>query len=231
MRPSIPLKEPVKVGELVRRRLHELNRSPRELAEAVHVPAEYIEELISGRRRPPRPGRTDLYDRMTRFLQLSRNDLAFCARAERHASEGGTARASSAVRLLLGLCNPETAKAIERRSAEHGRAEVDDLAQRVLDVAQGGVMRLLQDEIALRVAATQRGLSYAALRLKILEFLDASPATFTAEHYQEFVQPRIAMWDVDLEAGVLRVVLQGQSADDRRRPAPAAGRPRRQAAG
>lgn len=37
MAAALPLKRPVKVGELVRRRLRELKRTPRELAEAVQV--------------------------------------------------------------------------------------------------------------------------------------------------------------------------------------------------
>jgi len=34
---ALPLKHPVKVGQLVRRRLRELKRTPRELADAVQV--------------------------------------------------------------------------------------------------------------------------------------------------------------------------------------------------
>ena len=50
---AIPLKRPVKVGQLVRRRLKELKRTPRELAEALQVTERFIAELVSGRRLPP----------------------------------------------------------------------------------------------------------------------------------------------------------------------------------
>src|SRR5256885_256810 len=53
---ALPLKHPVKVGQLVRRRLRELKRTPRELAEAVQVSEDYIVDLVSGRRRAPPPG-------------------------------------------------------------------------------------------------------------------------------------------------------------------------------
>ena len=49
---ALPLKQPVKVSQLVRRRLRELKRTPRELAEAVKVSEEYISDLVAGRRRP-----------------------------------------------------------------------------------------------------------------------------------------------------------------------------------
>src|ERR1044071_5493559 len=83
MAAALPLKRPVKVGELVRRRLRELKRTPRELAEAVQVSEVYIADLVAGRRRPPAPGRMDVYAPMTKFLKLHRNDLPTCAKAER----------------------------------------------------------------------------------------------------------------------------------------------------
>ena len=73
MAAALPLKRPVKVGELVRRRLRELKRTPRELAEAVQVSEIYIADLVAGRRVPPAPGRMDVYAPMTKFLKLHRS--------------------------------------------------------------------------------------------------------------------------------------------------------------
>ncbi|MBI4500528.1 MAG: hypothetical protein HY700_05145, partial [Gemmatimonadetes bacterium] len=58
MKPVPTLKKVVKVSELLRERLKETKRSAAELAEAVEVPEEYIDQLIAGRRRPPLPSRT-----------------------------------------------------------------------------------------------------------------------------------------------------------------------------
>src|SRR2546425_1998224 len=133
----------------MRRRLRELKRSPEELAEAAQVPTDYIEDLIASRRRPPLPGRTDLYDRMTTFLRLGRNDLANCARAERAASAPAepVGPDASIARLLLGMCEPATAKELEQRRALRGSAEFAGYAQRLLDVTQGSVRRMLDDQI------------------------------------------------------------------------------------
>jgi hypothetical protein len=59
------------------------------------------------------------------------------------------------------------------------------------------------------------------MRLRLLEFLDATPDNLTAKDYADFIEPRIEHWDVDLETGVLRVVLKTQepTASARRRPA------------
>jgi len=92
-----------------------------------------------------------------------------------------------------------------------------DFIQRLLDITQGAVRRLLDDQVSLRLAAGQRGISYEVLRLSVLEFLDATPDTLTTDDVVQFVQPRIARWDVDLETKVLRVALRGQEPRDRGR--------------
>jgi len=227
---TTPIKKSAKIGPTLRRRLKELQRTPKELAEAVQVPPKYIEDLIAGRRRPPLPGRTDLYEKMTRFLRLGRNDLTTCARAEREASGAMGAGNAEVRELLLGLCEPVTAKVLVRRLSKKG-SEVDALLQRLIEVGQGSVRRMLDDEIALRIAAGQIGSTFVAMRLRVLEFLDASVDTFTPSDYEEFIRPRVAKWDVDLETGVLRVVLRAQEPRERtrrmaRRPAPAVARGR-----
>jgi hypothetical protein len=95
-----------------------------------------------------------------------------------------------------------------------------DLLTRVLAVVQGNARRSLDSEIPLRVAATRSGDSYPALRLRVIEFLDCSPATLTEADLAEFVRPQISRWDVDLESGVLRVVLHSAGSNHlhQRRP-------------
>jgi hypothetical protein len=217
---ALPLsKQSSTVGELVGRRLREVNRSAEQLAEVVQVPATYIDDLISGSRRAPLPARTDIYEKMTSFLRLGRNDLVSCARSERASAASPTALGpgASVRRLLLDLCEPQTARVLERRRSPRGSADLVDFIQRLLDITQGAVRRLLDDQVSLRLAAGQRGMTYAALRLSVLEFLDATPDTLTTDDVTRFVQPRIARWDVDLDTRVLRVALRGQEPRDRGR--------------
>ncbi len=208
---------PATVGSLVRRRLREIGRSPSELAEAIAVPPQYIADLIAGSRRPPLPERTDIYPKMTSFLRLRRNEVVACARAER-ADAAPTRSVAPGVRvrgLLLTLCEPTTARALEQRRTTRGDAELADLLQRVLDVTQGAVRRTLDDQIGLRLQAAERGCTYLTMRFKVLEFLDVTAASLTQQDLRDFVAPRIALWDVDLQTGVLRVVLRAQGPRDR----------------
>ena len=112
-----PLKNPVKVSLLLRRRLRELKRTPRELAEAVKVSEDYMADLVAGRRRPPAPSRSDLYTPMTKFLRLHRNDLPTCARAERAAGAAAGRPDPRVSRQLLELCAPERQRVVQRRLA------------------------------------------------------------------------------------------------------------------
>ena len=208
MRPTVPSipKQSRRVGELLGRRLAELNRSAAELAEATHVPPKYIEDLIEGRRRPPLPGHTDVYEKMTTFLKLGRTELVACAQAERAESGNRPLRGPTppVERLLLGLCEPGTAAKLRRRRG----VTFAEFVLRLVQVTQGVVRRTLVDNLALRAGASRSGIPYVDMRLRILDFLDATPETLTAADVTEFIQPRIGLWDVDLETGVLRVVLR-----------------------
>src|SRR3989454_7839749 len=151
MTSSPPSKLPVTVGELLRRRLREMKRSPEELAQAVEVPTEYIDDLIAGYREAPLPGRTDVYERMTSFLRLGRRDLAACTRAERAgaAPAGASGPGGEGGRPLPALCGPWKAQEVEGGRSRGGMARVGDLVRPVVDGAQRAVGRVVVGHILL----------------------------------------------------------------------------------
>ena len=208
---ALPIKEPVKVGQLLRRRLRELKRTPRELAEAVQVSEDYMADLVAGRRRPPAPGRSDLYAPMTKFLRLHRNDLPTCARAERAAAVAAGHPDPEVCRQVLELCSAERQRQLQRRFARPGAegAELERvIVGRLLQVAQGFVNRKLEDEVGLRMAAAREGCTYLEARMRLLEFLDADAVSLTPRDCDEFLRPRITSWDIELETRAMRIVLR-----------------------
>ncbi len=215
------LEEPIEVRRLLAKRLAALEQTSQALAEAAEVPIEYIDDLLAGNRPPPMAGRSDFYDRMASFLKVALSDLEACATFERGDPSASKPRTPKpAIRsILLDLCNPKTAKQLEARRAKHGPAELVGFIQRVLGVVRREVRRSLADRVGLRLQARHSGKTYEVARLEVLEFLDRTAATLTAADVSRFVQPRIAKWDVDIDTGVLRVVMQGQE--------PAGGRGRR----
>jgi hypothetical protein len=211
-----------RVGQLVRQALRQAERSADDLAAAIQVPPEYVHDLITGRRRPPLPGRTDVYDRMASFLRLGRHALEACALAERSAAAAAPAPGSSSevAAALLALCEPETARELKRRAARDGGAELARLTERLLGLVQGMVRRVLDDQVGLRLAAAERGMTYVELRVRLLEFLDGAPDTLTLTDLSEHVVPRVARWDVDLDTDVLRLVLRTHEPQNRGRRRP-----------
>ncbi len=206
------LEKPIEVRRLLTQRLAKLEQTSQALAEAAEVPTQYIDDLLAGKRPPPFPGRSDLYDRMASFLKIAPVDIAACATFERGDPSASKPRTPKpAIRsALLDLCEPKTAKKLEARRAKQGPAELVGFFQRVLDVVQRTVRRSLADRMGLRLQARHVGKTYEVARLEVLDFLDTTAATLTIAEVSKFILPRIAKWDVDLETGVLRVVMQGQ---------------------
>ncbi|PYO97628.1 MAG: hypothetical protein DMD60_06185 [Gemmatimonadetes bacterium] len=221
MSAALPLKRPVKVGQLVRRRLKELKRTSRELAEAVQVSEGFIAELVTGRRRPPAPSRSDIYAPMTKFLKLHRNDLPTCAKVELDGSVASKRRLDPDVRKrLLDLCEPTKARTLMRRFAAKSGVELERLVgQRLLEVAQSFVRRQLDDEVGLRVTASRDGVTFLAVRMKLMEFLDLPPDALTPKDFEDFLRPRIGFWDIDLETRAMRIVLRSQEIAPRQKRA------------
>ena len=57
------------VAFVIRERLEELGLEQRDLARAARVTESYVSQLLTRKKAPPAPDRTDIYDRMDRFLK------------------------------------------------------------------------------------------------------------------------------------------------------------------
>src|SRR5690349_24355483 len=74
---------PVDVSLVIKHRLEEFGLEQQDLAEAAQVTESYISQLLAGKRAPPAPNRTDIYDKMDKFLKLPTGELARLADHER----------------------------------------------------------------------------------------------------------------------------------------------------
>jgi len=112
-------------------------------------------------------------------------------------------------KLVLELCEPAKARVLARHLAKPDGPALEHLiVGRLLEVAQGFVNRRLEDEVGMRVAATREGRSYLDMRMRLLEFLDASADTITVADCEDFVRNRIVFWDIELETRAMRIVLR-----------------------
>jgi transcriptional regulator with XRE-family HTH domain len=64
------------VRSLIKQRLQERGLEQKELAAAARVTESYISQLLTRKKLPPAPDRTDIYQRMAKFLKLPRDRLA-----------------------------------------------------------------------------------------------------------------------------------------------------------
>jgi transcriptional regulator with XRE-family HTH domain len=73
----------VDVCLVIKRRLDELGLEQRDLAAAAEVTESYISQLLTRKKLPPVPSRTDIYDKIGKFLKLPSGKLANLADHQR----------------------------------------------------------------------------------------------------------------------------------------------------
>ena len=71
------------VSSVIRQRLVDLGVEQRELATAAQVTESYISQLLTRKKLPPAPHRTDIYDKLEPFLGLPRGELSKLAALQR----------------------------------------------------------------------------------------------------------------------------------------------------
>src|SRR6185295_8609609 len=71
------------VAELVSARLNELGYEQQDLADAVRVTPSFISQLLKRKKQLPSPNRTEIYDRIEKFLKLPSGDLSKLADLQR----------------------------------------------------------------------------------------------------------------------------------------------------
>src|SRR5438105_15367397 len=132
----------VDVAFVIRERLEELGLEQRDLARAARVTESYVSQLLTRKKAPPAPNRTDIYDRMDRFLKLPDGELARVAelaRKEELKRELGDTPQPLFPRvrdLILRKCPPEKAQQIRAIFERQPLGELERLiAKQLLDVA------------------------------------------------------------------------------------------------
>ena len=202
------------VSLVIRRRLEEFGLEQQDLAQAAQVTESYISQLLTGKRAPPAPNRTDIYDKMDKFLKLPTGELARLAdhqRKEQLKRELGDEPAPlfREVRaLILRKCQPDSERHVRAVFEKEPFGELERLVtQKLLDVVKGLAQQELENESWLRALAELGGRSYAAMRVLVLEFLDTDIFHVSVEDCVSFLDPLIESWDIDLATFALEIVL------------------------
>src|SRR5260221_2055986 len=130
------------VSLVIRHRLKKLGLEQKDLAAAAQVTESYISQLLARKKAPPAPGRTDIYERIGKFLSLPAGELSKLAEVQR--KEDLKKKIADPPKpffkefrdLALRKCEPAKRKQIRRIFEKEPFCELERLVtQKLMDVA------------------------------------------------------------------------------------------------
>jgi transcriptional regulator with XRE-family HTH domain len=216
---------PVDVCLVIKQRLEKLRLEQRDLAVAVEVTESYISQLLTRKKLPPAPGRTDIYDKMGKFLKLPGGKLAKLAEHQRkeelkkNLADPPKPLFKEVRELILRKCAQAKEKQIRLIFEKQPFGELERLVtQKLLDVIKKVAKEELNSKNWLHLMARLAGQSYEQMRVILLEFLDTDVFSLSHENCVFFLDPVIESWDVDLATFGMEIILNRRiaSADPRR---------------
>ena len=209
----------------IKQRLDKLGLEQRDLAAAVEVTESYISQLLAGKKLPPAPGRTDIYDKMGKFLKLPSGKLAKLAEHQRreelkrNLTDPPAPLFKEVRELILRKCAPAKENQMRVIFEKQPFGELERLVtQKLLDVIKKVAKEELNSENWLRLVARLAGQSYEQMRVTLIEFLDTDVVSLSHENCVSFLDPLIESWDIDLTTFGMEIVLNRRiaSGDPRR---------------
>jgi hypothetical protein len=178
--------------------------------------------LLARKKAPPAPGRTDIYEKMGRFLKLPDEELSKLAELQRQEdlrkkiAEPPKPLFEEFRELILRKCNSERREEIRRIFEKEPFGELERLiTQKLLDLAKRIAKEELESEEWLRLIAQLSERSYEQTRVAILEFLDTDVFHVSVENCVSFLDPLIESWDIDLQTFGMEIVLSRRLAVSR----------------
>jgi len=207
---------------IIRQRLDQLGHEQRDLAAAAHVTESYISQLLTRKKAPPAPERTDIYGKIEEFLKFRPGELIKLVELQRQEElkrklADPPAPFFKEVReLVLRKCELDKQGQVRTIFERQPFGELELLVtQKLLDVVKAVARRELESENWLRLVVNCNQRSYEEMRVVILEFLDTDVFNVSLEHCTSFLDPLVESWDIDLANFSLKVVLNQRMAPGR----------------
>jgi transcriptional regulator with XRE-family HTH domain len=197
----------------------------KDLATAADVTESYISQLLSRKKLPPAPDRTDIYEKMAKFLKLPSDRLSKLAdhqrreELKRNLGDPPAPLFREIRELILRKCLPGKEKQVRVIFEKQPFGELERfVTQKLLDAIKNVAKQELNSENWLHLVARLAGRSYEQMRVTLLEFLDTDVFNLSPENCVSFLDPVIESWDVDLTTFGMEIVLNRRiaSGDPRR---------------
>jgi len=207
------------VCSVIKTRLRELGLEQKDLAAAAQVTESYISQLLTRKKLPPAPDRTDIYEKLDQALKLSNGELAKLALAQRmDALKRNYEKPSGALlketrKLILRKCVAARQKDVRSIFERQPFGELEQLVtQKLLDVVSQVARSELDNQAWLSEVAQLGDKSHEQMRVIILEFLDTDIFNVSNEDCISFLDPLIARWDIDLSTFEIEITLNDRLA-------------------
>jgi transcriptional regulator with XRE-family HTH domain len=201
------------VAEFIQQKLTDLGLDQRDLADAAEVTESYISQLLSRKKTPPAPERTDIYEKLGKFLKLPAGKLAGLADLQRKQElqrkiQSPLPLYGEVRELLLEKCKRDRRPQMRAIFEKEPFGELERLiTQKLLDVVKAVARVELGREDWLRAVAEESHRSYRQMRVTVLEFLETDIFNITPESCIAILDPMIISWDIELVSFSLEIVL------------------------
>jgi hypothetical protein len=199
---------------IIRQRLGQLGHEQRDLAIAAEVTESYISQLLTRKKAPPDPARTDIYSKIEDFLKFRRGEIIKLVQMQRQEAlkrklvEPPAPLFKEVRELVLRKCKADNQQQVRAIFERQPFGELELLVtQKILDVVKGIAKQELEKEDWLRSFGSLNNRSYEEMRVAILEFLDIDVLNISLEHCAAFLEPLIESWDIDLTNFSLEIAL------------------------
>jgi len=199
---------------VIKQRLEELGLEQRDLAAAAGVTESYISQLLTRKKLPPAPGRTDIYDKIGKFLKLPGAKLSKLAddqrkeELKRNLGDPPNPLFKEVRELILQKCQHDKEQQVRAIFEKQPFGELERLVtEKLLDVVKRVAREELENETWLHSVTRLTGRSYEAMRVSILEFLETDVFNVSVENCESFLDPLIESWDIDLATFSMEIVL------------------------
>jgi transcriptional regulator with XRE-family HTH domain len=214
----------VDISLVIRHRLTELGLDQKDLAAAAQVTESYISQLLARKKMPPAPGRTNLYEKIGRFLQLPPGELSRLVELQRReelqkkVADPPQPLFKAFRELILRKCDPGKKLQIQAMFEKEAFGAFERLiTQKLLDVAKRVAEEQFESEAWLPSVAQHGGQGHDQVRVTVLEFLETDVFHVSAENCLSFLDPLIESWDIDLETFGIEIVLNANLASRNRK--------------
>jgi transcriptional regulator with XRE-family HTH domain len=204
----------VDVSLVIKQRLKQMGVEQRDLAAAAEVTQSYISQLLTRKKLPPAPDRTDIYEKMGKFLKLPSGKLSKLAEHQRmeelkrNLGDPPKPLFKEVRELILRKCQPDKEKQIRAIFEKQPFGELERfVTQKLLDVIKRVAKGELESETWLHLVARLSGRSYEQMRVILLEFLDTDVFNISVENCVSFLDPLIETWEIDLATFAMEIVL------------------------